>query len=50
MIDAVTAAIRAKLAITPTDLAQMVKAGLLIREGHKKVEEAIDLGDHESSP
>ena len=44
MIDAVVAAVRAELAIAPTDRAQMVNAGLFVGESLKQVVQAAEIG------
>ena len=46
VIDAVALAVGAKLAVAPADRAQMVNAGLLVRERRHQVKQAVDARDH----
>lgn len=46
VIDAVATAVRAELAVAPADRAEMVDAGLLVREGVHEIEQAVEVLHH----
>jgi hypothetical protein len=46
MINAIAAAMWAKLAVSPADRPQMVNAGLFVRKGVEEGVEAIELSEH----